>query len=126
MSEGGGKLLVLEVCRDNDTDTDVLLEITFPSGYAFTEFFHKPYSLKHEFVYQRPDNIYSSNRNSHLIHVPDKIFSSFGNCWNALAYRTGEVYFDKPKSDSDRRSFGRVAMYSASDYRKKTTKYFFI
>jgi len=129
MSEGGGKFLVLEVCRENNTDTNVLLEINFPSGIAFTEFFHKPYSLKNKLAYQRPDNIYLSNRNSHLFHVPDKMFSSFGNCWNALAYRTSKVYFDKSKSDSERLSFGRVTIYSsisASDYKKKTTKYFFI
>jgi len=120
----GGNLLVLEVCRINKTDKNIFLELTFPSGYAFIEFYHKPYNLKYKFSNLRLENIYLSNGNSHLFHVPDSLFLSFGDCWNALAYRNAKVYFDKPMSD--KRSFGWVTIYSATDYKKKTINYFFI
>jgi len=123
----GGKLLVLEVCRDenNTVRNSISLGVAFPSGFQFAELFHKPYSLKERLTDDRTrsENLSFSNRNSNFFHVPDKLFLSLGNCWNILALRAGSVYFDNP--ESGKKSFGWVALNSATDQKKKKTlKYF--
>jgi len=125
MSEGG-KLLVLEVCRVDMTGRNISLEVTFPSGFAYGEIFLKPYKplpypKDHWTGKPKLENVYLSNKDSHLFHVPDPLFLSLGNCWNILAYRKVTVYFYK--NASRRRSFGWVAIHSTTD-NKKYFKYF--
>jgi len=121
-----GKLLVLEVCRGNNTEWNISLEVTFPSGFEFAQFCHKPYSLKRKLSdrYSRSENITFSNRKSRFVHVPDELFLSLGNCWNILACRAGSVYFENPKPG--KLSFGWVALQSATQQKKRTLKYFYI
>jgi len=114
------------VCRVNKTDKYVFLEVTFPSGFAFAEIFHKPYDLKNKLDDDktRLENIYLSNKGTHLFHVSDPLFLSLGNCWNVLAYRKVNVSFDT--SNSNQRSFGWVAIHSVTDYKKTSLKYFYL
>jgi len=100
----------------NMSDTKIFLEVEFASGFAFEKVFLKPYELNYEL---RNDSLkrspFLSNKNTHLFHVPTKLFLSLADCWNVLAYREGNVRFDKHMSDN-KRPFGWVTIHSATDY----------
>jgi len=127
-----GKLLVLEVCPVKKTDRNISLEVEFPSGFAHGETFQKPYkrfSSRPLLVFRPPEiptseHVYLSNKDTRLVHYPNDGFWSLVDCWNILAYRKINVYFEMPTSP--KRSSGWVAINPANGTEKKTLKYFYL
>jgi len=67
---------------------------------------------------------YVLNNYSRVFHVPNVSEIANGSCCFIQAYRLSKVDFEKPSEE--KRSFGWVAVHSATSYKMKFIKHFYL
>jgi len=113
-------ILSLEICTVSQFKSNSFLEVSFPSGYVFA---WAKQTLSEENYFQKSEtfHFYDSSANTHIIQVPNRKLL----CWNILAYRMGNVYYDK--SEPGRQQlFGWAAVRAREEYENSTLRYFFV